>query len=397
MRVLFLTHRVPYAPNRGDRIRAYHMLRYFRRAGIPVCLVAFAHDDEEQTAAGELAPLADAAHVVRVPRVRNLLRAGMQLVTHRPLTHVMLDSVEMRPLLERIRHEWQPDVVLAFCSGMARFALEAPLDTLPFVLDMVDVDSLKWEEMARKSRGVRRWIFAREARLLRRFEARATHEAQTTFVVSQREGEALRALDASFEPVVLPNGVDLHAFRNAERRSTRPEVVFSGVFSYPPNEEGALWLIDRVWPLLRRRQPDAHLTLVGMAPGRRLRSRAAAIGADITGAVTDVRPFLWRAAVAAAPLHTARGVQNKVLEAVAAGLPVIVTPAVFDGLPPPVRPACLVAATVSTFADSLADLLASPERRRELVAQATDVTSLTWEARLQPLADILWRAARVAA
>ncbi len=121
-------------------------------------------------------------------------------------------------------------------------------------------------------------------------------------------------------------------------------MVFTGVFSYQPNEDGALWLIDHVWPRVRATVPQAHLTLVGMGPSPTLRRRAADAGVEVTGAVPDVRPYLWRAAVAVAPLETARGVQNKVLEAVAAGLPAVVTPAVFEGLPDAVRPACRVAA-----------------------------------------------------
>ena len=188
--------------------------------------------------------------------------------------------------------------------------------------------------------------------------------------------------------MVVPNGVYVHAFRNPERRSTRPEVVFSGVFSYAPNEEGALWLIDRVWPLVRRRQPDAHLTLVGMGPSRRLLSRAAAAGVEITGAVPDVRPYLWRSRVAVAPLHTARGVQNKVLEAAAAGLPVVVTPAVHDGLPEAVRPACRVAADAEAFSDAIDDLLCGARGD----ARAS-IDALVWPRCLAPLGHMLMRAA----
>ena len=397
MRLAFLTHRVPYAPNRGDRIRAYQMLRYFKAQGIPVCLVALAHDDEEVALAAGLTGLVDALHVVRVPRARNLLKAVLALSTECPLTHMLLDSGRMRPLLEHVRRQWQPDAVLAYCSGMARFAMEPPLDTLPFVLDMVDVDSFKWEGLAQGSPGPRRWLYRREARVLRRFEAEATREARATLVVSTREAEALQSLDRAFAPVVLPNGVDVEAFRNAEPPSTRPEVVFTGVFSYRPNEAGALWLIEQVWPLVRQRQPHAHLTLVGTGPGATLQRRAAQAEVEVTGTVPDVRPYLWRASVAVAPLDTAHGVQNKVLEAVAAGLPAVVTPAVHEGLPDAVRPACLVASDAAGYADAIAQLLAlSPEKRRALASRAC-LDALTWETCLRPLAGILSRAAEVPA
>ena len=390
MRVLFLTHRVPYAPNRGDRIRAYHMLRYLKTAGMSVCLVALAHDDEERAAAGGLADLADALHVVRVPRTRNLARAGLLLATNRPLTHVLLDSRRMRPVLERACREHRPDVVLAFCSGMARFAMEPPLDAIPFVLDMVDVDSFKWEELAAKSRGPRRWVYRREARLLRRFESEAARAARATLVVNTREGTALRGIESGSEPVVLPNGIDIDAFRNTHQVLSGPEVVFSGVFSYQPNESGALWLIEHVWPLLRELQPEAHLTLVGSGPSPTLRRRAASAGVEVTGTVPDVRPYLWRGTVAVAPLHTARGVQNKVLEAVAAGLPAVVTPAVYEGLPDPVRAACRIASGACEFAAAIRDLSCRSKEVQETLSRVS-IETLAWEKSLAPLGGILAR------
>jgi len=209
--------------------------------------------------------------------------------------------------------------------------------------------------------------------------------------VSQREGDALQSLDASAVPVVLPNGIDIEAFRNTGLPSAAPEVVFTGVFSYQPNEEGALWLIDHVWPRLRSSHSNAHMTLVGMGPSSNLRRRAILAGVEVTGRVSDVRPYLWRAAVAVAPLDTARGVQNKVLEAVAAGLPAVVTPAVFEGLPDVVRPACRVARGATAFANEIRDLLCLSGQDRRGLASRASIEALTWENSLAPLGGILAR------
>jgi len=389
MRVLYLTHRVPYAPNRGDRIRSYHTLRHFRDQGIAVHVIAFAHDADEAAHAAELEDVVTSYDVLRLPQARNLCRAGLALGGPRPLTHVLLDSPQMAAAIARCRSSFRPDRVLAFCSGMARFAMAPALSDLPFVLDMVDVDSLKWEALADETGWPRNWIYRREARVLRRFEIDATRAARATLVVSEREREALRHFDAGLDAVVVPVGVDVDGYRNTGEPSARAEVVFTGVFSYAPNEHAAIWLVEEVWPLVLARRPDAHLTLVGANPTERLRRVASRHQVEVTGTVADVRPYLWRAAVAVAPLLTARGVQNKVLEAVAAGLPVVVTPTVHEGLPPEVRPACREADTAAAFAGTVTDLLeASPVARRDLAWRA-DVDALAWHARLQPLRGIL--------
>jgi len=142
MRILFLTHRLPYAPNRGDRTRAFYLLREMSRFA-EVSLFSFVHDDDEQSHCDRV-PFARDVTCVRVSRVPNFVRGALRLPTSRPLTHSLLDSGEVRAGLDRMFKDRCPDLVVAFCSGMARFAVEPPLNRCPFVLDMVDVDSVKW-------------------------------------------------------------------------------------------------------------------------------------------------------------------------------------------------------------------------------------------------------------
>jgi sugar transferase (PEP-CTERM/EpsH1 system associated) len=391
MKVLFLTHRVPYAPNRGDRIRAYHILRYLKSNGFEVCLVALAHEADELDPANGLASLVDELHLVRVPRRANLMRAAVRIAGRQTLTHLLLDSPALRPLLGRIRRDWRPDVVLALCSSMARFAMQPPLADLPLVIDLIDVDSVKWQSLAEQSPMPLKWIYAREARLLRQFEVASCRDASATVVVSEKEAVALRHLDPGLNPIVVPLGVDIAHFRR-DRLPSGNGVVFTGVFSYRPNLDGAFWLMDEVWPRVRAQVPDAQLTLVGSGPPARLRRASERTGVLVTGTVPDVRTYLWEAAVTVAPLHTARGIQNKVLEGVAAGLPAVVTPAVFDGLPDEVRPACTVAWSAESFAAAIVGLLRqSPQERRALAGRAP-MELLSWERSLAPLNTLLRRA-----
>jgi sugar transferase (PEP-CTERM/EpsH1 system associated) len=392
VRVFFLTHRLPYAPNRGDRVRAYHILRHLQQHA-EVDVLAFVHDAEEASHVAEAAALASTVEIVRVPRMRNVLRSLFSLPSTRPTTHTMLDAEGVARAIKRIVSRKSPSVVLAYCSGVAHLTLEAPLDRIPLILDMVDVDSAKWDALAAVTPPPRAWIYAREARLLARFERDITHRAFATLVTTEKERGALRAIAPNGRIEVMQNGVDAASLRPSDGPAETPGVVFCGVMNYAPNEEGATWLAREVWPLVRRRRPDAWLRLVGSSPTRAVRRLAdEGVGIEVTGHVADVRPYLWTAAVAVAPLLTARGIQNKVLEAVAAGLPTVVTPGVFEGLPVEVRAACLAAPSARAFADAIIALLNRSPNERRALAGAADLTALSWARTLEPLRDMLTEA-----
>jgi hypothetical protein len=246
------------------------MLRYFKAQGIHVCLVALAHDDEEVAHAAGLTSLVDALHVVRIGVVRAEadgialgvvpLNVGLRHDVGAEHPPGFADIELVRPVAARC------GAGLLFRDGT--ICDGTPLDTLPFVLDMVDVDSFKWEGLAEASPGPRAWLYRREAR------GAATFRSQRHARGSRNaRGEHARGRGAQEPRQRIRAGgpaqrVDVEAFRTAEPPSARPEVVFTGVFSYRPNETGALWLIEQVWPLVRQRQPDAHLTLVGTGPGQ---------------------------------------------------------------------------------------------------------------------------------
>ncbi len=392
MRILALTHRLPYAPNRGDRIRAYHVLGHLQRDH-EIELVSLTHDREEASLAGELEERGIRTHVAPVSRVQGLARVAHGLMTDTSLTHCLLHSPIVAPTLKTIVATRPPDVVLAFCSSMARFAMEPPLAGTPFVHDMMDVDSAKWESLAGSAPALKRWVYAREHRTLSRFERLAAGAAVTTLVVNERERVLLDRLAPDAAVRVIENGVDLEQFRPADAPSDAPVAVFCGVMNYQPNEAAAVWIARTVWPLVIAKRPDARLMLVGASPTPSVRGLASAT-VTVTGSVPDTRPYLWSAAMGLAPLQTARGIQNKVLEAVAAGLPVVITPAVAEGLPPEVSPAARVAASPEAFAGAMLDLMArTPAERRAIAGRAT-LASLAWPARLAGLSAIVEAAGR---
>jgi sugar transferase (PEP-CTERM/EpsH1 system associated) len=385
MRILVLTHRLPYAPNRGDRLRAYHMIHELRRHA-EIELVSLVHDDEEASHVDEVRAFVSNVTTLRVTKLRSCINAALALMTGTPLTHALLDAAGMTNVLRDICDTRRPDVVFAYCSGMARFAMQAPLADLPMVMDFVDVDSRKWRDMAAASAPPKSWVYRREAATLGAFEARAAYKAVTSLVVNEREVEIARELAPGAKVQMMTNGVELERLRPLGPPADRPRVVFCGVMSYAPNAEGMTWFVEHVWPIVRAKRPDATLAVVGLDPSPAFRSLCAPDPSiTVTGRVADVRDWLWDSAVAIAPLHVARGVQNKALEAIAAGLPIVITEAVAGGLPAPAAYASRVANTPTQFAGHVLDLLLkSPEQRRAMAASA-DFSKLTWENTLTPL------------
>jgi sugar transferase (PEP-CTERM/EpsH1 system associated) len=388
MRVLYLTHRLPYAPNRGDRIRAYHMLRELSRWA-DVELFSLVHDDEEMAHAAEV-PFASSVVTARVPHVGNHIRGALRLTSSQPLTHSLLDSPEAREKLTAIVVAYRPDVVLAYCSSMARFAVEPPLDRLPFVLDMVDVDSQKWQRLSKQAAWPLSSVYSRETRTLAAAERAMSERARTVLVVSEHEREVLSQLAPRARIEVVPNGVDVESFRPTLPPAVEPVVVFTGRMDYRPNVEAVTWFAAQIWPHVVAARPDARFVIVGDRPARPVRTLAERDRSiQVTGRVGAVQPHLWRSAVAVAPLLTARGLQNKVMESLAAGVPVVLTPGVLAGLPHGVEKGCSVADGADAWIKAVLDMLSlSPAARRSL-AQASQVDALSWSAQLAGLPSIL--------
>ena len=395
MRILYLTHRLPYTANRGDRIRAYHTLAFLAKSAT-VDLVSLVHSDEEARHANDLRGLANSVTVAPVRgKLARYGRAAAAAVSGGSLTHGLLDSASVMSACRDQVVAHRPDVVLALCSSMARFALEPPLRDLPLVIDMIDVDSEKWRNLSQSAAAPRRWIYAMEARRLAVFEARASTAAQSVLVVNERERAVLQQIAPAAVVHAIPNGVNCEELRPPDPPTGEPTVVFCGVMNYEPNEQGVLWFVREVWPAITAQHPSARFCVVGSEPTaaiRRLAEDDRRI--TVTGAVSDVRPYLWQSAVSVAPLLIARGIQNKVLEAVAAGLPCVVTPAVSGGLPAQVRPACIDAADARAFSTAVLGLLNKSAAERRAMAESADLGALNWGSRLSPLVAILDSAAR---
>ena len=385
--ILFLAHRVPYPPDRGDKIRSYHVLRHLA-ARHRVHLAAFADDEADMAHAEALRPLVHRMHVEihRRGRAGALLRG---LVTRAPASVAALASRSMGQFIDEVLTGEPVDRVYVFSGQMAQYAPE----DRPFVMDFVDMDSEKFAQYARTatSGGMRR-LWGREAKRLATYEREVAGRAVVSLFVSEPEAQLFRERTRlSPECVqVLENGIDLDHYRPQPVDGPRePLIVFTGQMDYPPNVEAVTGFARDVLPLIRARHPQARFAIVGRRPDPSLARLGE--GVEVVGEVPDTRPWLARAAVVVAPLRLARGVQNKVLEAMAMARPVVASPQAFEGIAAVPGDELVIADGVQAEADAVSVLLADPAGADAIgrAARARIEARYGWDARLASLDRIL--------
>ncbi|WP_421855207.1 TIGR03087 family PEP-CTERM/XrtA system glycosyltransferase [Novosphingobium sp.] len=335
--VLFLAHRVPYPPDRGDKIRSNHLLRRIAEIA-PVHVGALADDAADLAQASAVAELAMSHCIIR--RSAPLpLAALAALGQGLPVSLAAFASAKLQRWVNHVLETRPISAIFVFSGQMAQYV--PPEFRGRVVMDFVDVDSAKFEAYAQTGALPRRLLYAREARLLRRFEEVAARRATTSLFVSREERALFESrLSGSARPDVraLGNGIDTELFDPAavtpapELAGEGPSIVFTGQMDYPPNITAVELFAHEVMPRIRAAQPEARLAVVGRAPTAAVRALEGINGTFVTGAVPDVRPWLAGADLVTAPLLIARGVQNKVLEAMAMARPVLLTPAAATGI-----------------------------------------------------------------
>jgi sugar transferase (PEP-CTERM/EpsH1 system associated) len=323
MDILFLAHCVPFPPDRGDKIRAYNVLRYLStRANVH--LVAFA-DDPRDLDAPELCAT---QHIV--PRTKSKPRAALEaLATGRSVSVAAFADPRLQAALDHVLATRSIDAVYVFSSAMAQY-LPATLPART-IKDFCDVDSVKFGEYARGAGLPQRWLFEREERHLGAFDRAVAERVDASLFVSAAEAGLFRAIGGTGDIQVIENGIDTTTFDPAADfapvTAPDPLIVFTGQMDYAPNVEAVRWFVAEVLPAI----PRATFAIVGRAPSPEVQSLASD-RVIVTGEVADVRGWLAAATVAVAPLRIARGIQNKVLEAMAMARPVVVSDAAAEGI-----------------------------------------------------------------
>jgi len=387
--LLFLAHRVPYPPDRGDKIRSYNILKHLAQRH-RVHLAAFADDAAEAAAAEDgLRPLVAKLHIERRTRSRGAA-AALALATHKSVSVTAFAHKGMAGFVDRLLADEPIEQVYVFSGQMAQYA---PGDR-PFVMDFVDMDSEKFAAYGHAARPPMRWMWQREARRLFHFERETARRAVVSLFVSEAEAALFRArakLDEE-KVQVLENGIDLDGYRPAPHPAGQaPLIVFTGQMDYPPNVEAAASFAREAMPMVRARIPTARFAIVGRKPDAALVALAGRHGVEVTGEVADVRPWLTDADVVVAPLRIARGIQNKVLEAMAMGRPVVASPQAFEGIDAEPGRDLVVADGAPAEAEAVCALLTDRTQAEAIgaAARARVEARYAWDARLAPLDAML--------
>ncbi|HET6724709.1 MAG TPA: TIGR03087 family PEP-CTERM/XrtA system glycosyltransferase [Gammaproteobacteria bacterium] len=392
--ILFITHRIPFPPDKGDKIRSYHILKHLA-ARYRVHLGTFIDDSLDREYIGELRRLCASVCAINInPRLAKL-RSLAGLLTGEPLTVRFYRSRALRKWVRQVLHENDVVTALFYCSGVAQFAPDDA--SLRRIMDFVDVDSAKWRQYADDAAWPLRYIHIREAKRLARVEQRVAAAFDYSLFASPAEADFFRRHTPGCEGRIhgMSNGVDADAFdpnlvtKSPYSRSTSA-VVFTGMMDYRANVEGVSWFASEVWPRIRERCPQAAFYIVGARPTRAVRALGKQPGVQVTGRVPDVKPYVKYAHVAVAPLRIARGIQNKVLEAQALGTPVVGTPEAFQGIGAFPDRARVTASSAPRFAQAVINVIATHEpaapdmRLRQFVRQHYD-----WNANLALLDELL--------
>ena len=395
--ILFLTQRIPYPPIKGEKIRPLQILRHVGKR-YAVHLGTLIDDPSDWQHVDTVRRLCADAYFAPLDRRIGKIACLRGLLTGAPLSFAFFRDRGLFRWVRRVLDGVRPEVIFVCSTNMAQYVLDHPYRPPRLIVDYADVDSAKWADYATQARGPRRFVFAREARLVRAAEQRIAQVADACTFVSEPEAELFRRIAPAHAAKIAAIGSGVDAKYFAPDHGFPPpydpahaSFVFTGTMDYWPNVDAVTWFAKEILPAIRRAHPLARFFIVGSAPApavQRLRDQP---GVQVTGRVPDVRPYLEHAVAAVAPMRVARGIQNKVLEAMAMAKPVIVTTAALTGIDVDPDREILLADTVGGLATACCRLIDEPATGARVGAAARRriLAEFRWPARLAGFDPIL--------
>nr|WP_086939956.1 TIGR03087 family PEP-CTERM/XrtA system glycosyltransferase [Thaumasiovibrio occultus] len=392
--LLYLCHRLPYPPNKGDKIASYHILRFLSER-YRIYLGCFIDDPNDRQYIEVIEDLCESCCIIDHSHWHNKLRYFKGLLTGEPLSCAFFQNRQLQQWVNSTIKTHEVSKAFVFSSAMASYLKKPPLP-VHRVMHFVDVDSEKWRQYAESQKGLYRPIYQREFRTLRRMELAVSRQFEFSCFVTPNEVELFRSIVPSGignSVRLLENGIDTDYFdpshASIESVETPPlYLVFTGAMDYWANVNAVTRFADVVWPKVREACPTAQWLIVGSSPNDEVLALNSVPGITVTGRVKDVRPYVLNARAAIAPMQIARGVQNKVLEAMAMARPVVTTAAGYEGIAPIPSPALNITDDVNAMADACIHWLSQPAAQANELRQHL-IQHYSWESKLSPLEEYL--------
>ena len=389
--ILFLVHRLPYPPNKGDKVRSYHLLRHLQK-NHRVFLGTFIDDPDDVQHLPVLQAMCKDLHVEHIEPRSAKVKSLSGLLTGEPLTLTYYRNAGMQRWVQQTVAEHKLQACVVFSSAMAQYA-QPLLPDLPMLVDFVDVDSAKWTQYAPAHRWPLSMVYRREGRRLLAYERAVAAQAHCSYFVTPNETALFvsQAPEAKGRVQSMGNGVDCDFFKPDAQLANpfdqgEQALVFTGAMDYWPNIDGVSWFVADMLPRLLARHPGLRFYIVGRSPSPQVKALAGA-NVVVTGTVPDVRPYLQHASAVVAPLRVARGIQNKILEAMAMQQPVVTVSSCADAIGATAAQGLLRADTAEEFVAALLELLQSPADRAALGERARHYVEqeCSWQAHLKKI------------
>ncbi len=384
--ILFLAHRIPYPPNKGDKIRSWNFLKELAKEHT-VHLGFFIDNPDDEVHVSFLESHTASLCYETVKPFKQKLLSLRSFLTNDALTVGAYPYGKLKKYVRSLVKKKEIDLIFLFSAATGPIV---PNDIdIPVITDLVDVDSAKWGAYAENAPFPMSWVYAREGKLLAHYERNLADRSKMAYLVSDQEAAVFKKdFKRSTTPVRgLKNGVDIELFSPAQNRDAQKIIIFTGAMDYKPNVEAVIWFVEKVWEGVRIAEPSAKFVVAGGPENPVVRKLEGYEGVEVTGYVDSMPEMLQSADIAVAPLLTARGIQNKVLEAMACALPVVASTAANEGIEAEHGKAVYVGDTAADFKMHLLTLLEKPALR-ELVGQRARQfveTEFSWDSACKQL------------
>ena len=394
MQILFLVHRVPYPPDKGERIRAFHELEYLG-ARHDVDLVCLADSGDWVEHRSSLLNTCRSVYVEVLRKSSRSLRAAVNLASGRPMSFGFFYSAALAATVRELLQIRRYDLIFVYSSSMGQYVpCPAPATV---VIDFVDADSHKFQQYAAKSHGLGRLLYSREARAVASCEQSLGRQAAVSFAVTQHDARELEGPSASgWNVQVIPNGVQVaercEQGEQSKLRHQQPFLLFVGTMNYPPNSDAAAYFAQDIFPLVRKNYPKMNFVIAGRDPDRRVRELAAIPGVTVTGAVLNVFDYFRAAEASVAPFRISQGFHNKIAESLAVGTPAVTTSRAGAGIGLSEDEGLFVGDSPEEFAEQISRAV-EPGRRTKLRQNASAVRKrLSWDRSLARMEQLILEA-----